>query len=292
MIDLIDGKLAIFERFQIDHSLPKHVKKKVGDRLANQKAMSVTPNYDVEEGDTDSSEEDSSLLVWRGDVYTKTPPRDRPSLLKRCVGRLRWGLRYPLPTLPPTETMRLVFQNAEQLKTFQVKQDIISRLIENAKRNGQTALFEDLTTKQAVLTLEAALITLGYIRFVSEEVLVQTIHVSSKAFRLDYLRNFVRFIPDGVSQKKQILDQALIFDNYVVLHYDPSGRSNKLTAAEVRARNDPILFGLIKGSRRLYLVGDWVDTTCTLTFEELLKEIDRVGLKPGDTTLSEVAPPQ
>lgn len=62
--------------------------------------------------------------------------------------------------------------------------------------------------------------------------------------------------------------------------------------AEIQAKRDPILFGMIKDSRRLYFVADWIDKLCTLTFEELIQEMERyrpANELPGQvkTTLKE-----
>lgn len=70
----------------------------------------------------------------------------------------------------------------------------------------------------------------------------------------------------------------MVFDNYCVLSYDPKGENRALTEAEKRTleekRKDPILFGVVKGSRRLYHVGSWKDEYCDLIFGDLL---DRYG---------------
>ena len=39
-------------------------------------------------------------------------------------------------------------------------------------------------------------------------------------------------------------------------------------------KRDPILFGLIKGSRKLYYICDWIDEYCDLTLSQL---IDKIG---------------
>jgi hypothetical protein len=64
-----------------------------------------------------------------------------------------------------------------------------------------------------------------------------------------------------------------IFDNYVILHFDPEGKSTQLTEEEIRRKKDPILFGVFGESRRLYFIGDWKDEFCDLTLEELIKTL-------------------
>lgn len=81
-------------------------------------------------------------------------------------------------------------------------------------------------------------------------------------------------------------NQAGIFDNYVVLHYDPEKKGFALTEIEKKSKKDPILFGVMKGRRILYYVGDWIDDYCDLTLDkfaemmggEHVKKILRVSL--------------
>ena len=60
------------------------------------------------------------------------------------------------------------------------------------------------------------------------------------------------------------------------MHFDPknTATTREARAAEVAKRKDPILFGLIKGSRKLYFVGDWQDELCDLTFQQI---VDKLG---------------
>lgn len=286
-IEIIGSKLGIFERFQTDDRLPKYAKKKV-EKVGNRYMMA--PDYVEEDDAGDEPSEDSEItwksstmpVLWRNNDGSMEVKGGRPGFFQRVCDKFKWKTWFPpkpQPKLPPMETMKIVFQNAEQLSVFSAKQETIEKMIKAAEDNGQTALAESLKAKQRVLAYEEALIVLGHPRFVSEETLVSLAKKSEKAFRLDWIKNFIRIVPLDVAEKKQALDKALIFDNYVVLHYDPDGKGNKLTQAEIAAKKDPILFGVIKGSRKLYFVGDWVDSLCNLTFEELVKELEKTEIK-------------
>ena len=281
MINITSGrKLEIFERFDTDNTLPKHRKSPVPKE--GQKYV-FSPDYI--ENDSDDAEEkkpQGAFTYFSTPLFTSNPKKT--NLLKRF---LQWFKRKPKP-LAPEETYRIVFHNMEQLKEFEVKRDALEEVIQNAKLNGQVALVEELTHKRQTTIHEDALVILGYSRFVTESMLVELAERSDKAFRLDWVKNFTRIIPNHVTERKKKLDESLIFDNYAVLHYDPDGKGNKLTQAEIQAKKDPILFGVVKNSRRLYFVADWIDTTCTLTFEELLKHFEQnnVQATPTTTTLT------
>ena len=96
-----------------------------------------------------------------------------------------------------------------------------------------------------------------------------------KGIKLDYIKNFTRPLPQTVVDKINKLNELEVFDNYVVLYYDPEGKVYKETAREEAKRKDPIIFGVIAGSTKLYYVDDWVDEYCDLTLE---KFIDAIGV--------------
>jgi len=285
-----DRKLEIFERFDTDNTLFKHKKRPVPKE--GQKYV-VPPDYIDQDFDIvnpyDEGSKKAPFFSQQTNWLMNSPiPSPKPiSYLKRL---LQWFKRKPkqLTQLTPAETYRIVFRNMEQLKQFTVKQNAFEEMIQNAKQNGQISLFEELAHKRQITIYEDALLVLGYSSFVTESMIVELAERSDKAFRLDWIKNFARIIPNHAAERKKKLDESMIFDNYVVLHYDPDGKGNKLTQAEIQSKRDPILFGLIKNSRRLYFVADWVDTTCTLTFEELLKhfEQDKVQADPTTTTLA------
>jgi len=93
------------------------------------------------------------------------------------------------------------------------------------------------------------------------------------------VRMDANYMPDEVSARKVRADEIDIFDNYVVLHYDPQAKSWAETQEEKNRRKDPILFDLMEGRRRLYFVGDWKDEFCDLTLDQVADAIgkDAVG---------------
>lgn len=169
-----------------------------------------------------------------------------------------------------------------------------SKLLEQAKGNGQTAFAEKLQDACVVFLYEGVLAACGFNRFISEEMLIDflTMHTDKKAaeaeatktestrtryysgFRLDWMKNFVRVLPPEVAHKKKLADSLLVFDNYVVFHYDPEQAASAMTKAEEEAlRRDPILFGVVKGSKKLYFIADWVDEYCDLTLQEVVDKL-------------------
>lgn len=83
---------------------------------------------------------------------------------------------------------------------------------------------------------------------------------------IDYIANFGRPIPTEVVEKKVKCDDMCVFDNYCVMYYDPEGLTYHSTSD---ARRDPILFGLINHSNKLYYIADWTDELCDLSLEKI-----------------------
>ena len=137
------------------------------------------------------------------------------------------------------------------------------------KRSGQTALVEKLQGGLDAFRGESQLVAVGLTRYVEEQDLVRFYKQSDRGLRLDWVRNFTRIIPDAVLETKLRCDELKVFDNYVVLHYDPEAKSFAETEAERAKRRDPILFGVIRGSTALYFVGDWIDELCDLTLHQI-----------------------
>ena len=148
--------------------------------------------------------------------------------------------------------------------------------ISNAIKSGQTALMEELLRGLVTNKYESVLNAEGLHYIINENQMVSFIKECEKGICLDYIKNFSRPIPTEVVDKIEEVNKLEIFDNYVVLYYDPKGEVFKETAREEAKRKDPILFGVLAGSRKLYYITDWVDEYCDLSLE---KFVDTIGIK-------------
>jgi RNA recognition motif-containing protein len=140
---------------------------------------------------------------------------------------------------------------------------------------GQLALLQKLEDLLSVVKGEAHLIAMGLKKYVTEKQVIDFYEKvgEDKNLKLTWIMNFGRIIPDEIYEAKKLADERKIFDNYVILHYDPENNGEKLTKEEVEKKKDPILFGVIKDSRKLYYIADWKDEYCELTLEEMFKEL-------------------
>jgi len=144
--------------------------------------------------------------------------------------------------------------------------DAVNKLIDRSKNSNQSALAERLFECKHIIAQEMLLAKNGFDKFVTEDNIIKFFKECNKAVRIDFIRNYSTLIPFKVAEKKEFLDKLGIFDNYVVMHYDPTGSAFKESKLDIK---DPILFGLIKGSTKLYFVADWITEDDDLTLEEL-----------------------
>lgn len=116
-----------------------------------------------------------------------------------------------------------------------------------AEKSGQIALKEKLFNNLVINKYETILFSKGLVKAVTEETIVKLAKDSPKALALDYIQNYIRNIPISVIKKKLEIDQLEIFDNYVILHYDPNGVSYAQTnkEKEEKKKRDPIMFGVL-----------------------------------------------
>ena len=163
----------------------------------------------------------------------------------------------------------------DSVATYRDRVSDYLKAVYNAASVGQVALLEELIRGMVTNKYEAVLYSEGYYNIITEEQMVKFVTSCEKGIKLDYIKNFTRPVPFDVVEKVNKLNQLEIFDNYAILYYDPEGLIYKETAREEAKRKDPILFGLIAGSNKLYYVADWIDEYCDLTLE---KFIDAIGV--------------
>lgn len=185
--------------------------------------------------------------------------------------------------IPPMDALKFFsLVKASSKESAAVYKDRVSKYLtalHNATNIGQTALQEELIRGLITNRYESVLFAEGYYYAIAEEQMVNFVTQCERGIKLSYLKNFNRPIPQSIIDKVTKLNNLEVFDNYVVLYYDPDGMIYKETAQEQAKRRDPIIFGVIAGSRKLYYVDDWVDEFCDLTLEAF---VDSLGITKDD----------
>jgi len=107
-------------------------------------------------------------------------------------------------------------------------------LIKNAKDAGQVALVESLKGRLESAKAESQLVAYGINKFLTEDQIVDFYNKTEKdkALKLTWISNFIKPIPSKILEVKRKTDDQLVFDNYVILHYDSNNDATDLTNKE------------------------------------------------------------
>lgn len=147
------------------------------------------------------------------------------------------------------------------------------RNLSNAEKMNQEALKEKIISNLLVDKYESILFASDFKKVITEKQLLKLGKgLKGRMLEITYVKNYVRQIPDSIVELKLKADSLEIFDNYVVLHYGDK-ISEEMTEKEKRIAKDPILFGVIRGTRKLYYIGDWIDEDDDLTFKDIEEKL-------------------
>jgi len=287
-----NGNLDIFDNFITDTDLPKHrpvLTDGVSGDVLGQGGVGFSMSRNQfrfrQANIVRAGAMNSAITISGSDINSlgTTLLQHRFTWLQNLVLRvLRWvspsgaelvvrplGEPDPVPTITVREFFSSIKNTIEDLGFVDGRVRGYEAAIERARNSGQVAMMEALEQGLQAARAETQLHTLGMTTVLAEATLVQFVKECPKGVRLDWIRNFTRHVPDEVLAKKCAADERHIFDNYVVLHYDPKGKSWAETHEEKAARKDPILFGVLEGKRQLYFVDEWVDELCDLSLDQI-----------------------
>lgn len=269
--ELLDNSQTYLRLFSskiiVDKTLPKYD----GDEVKEKVDLSHIKNtvWFSEAGESDP------------DLFTFVPNATEGSNGEKS-GKFNFDwIRKFFKTEEKFEMSILDFFSQVKLSSKKAQDDYVNRvdeyaqLLVSANDMGQTALCDKIKEKINLYKYESILHAEGRLYKITEEQIVEFAKKTERGLRLDYIKNFTRVIPSDVQKEKKKADKLKVFDNYVILHYDPLKKNVAPTAKEKEAdrqkKADPILFGVIAESHDLYYITDWVDDTCDLTLDEFVK---------------------
>ena len=231
------------------------------------------------------------VFVSNGVMEEHTPKKKQRSPILQRLSDL---LKSPVKSKELEEMYSLnVIEFFAQVKglTKANKSTYVDRLtgyivaLKNCDTSGQLAMKEKLLRDMVVNKYESVLYANDLYYVVTEDQIVEFVKKTEKGVRLTYIKNYMRVIPPEVVEKITKTNALEIFDNYAILHYDPDCLAYSETIEETKKRRDPILFGLIRGSNKLYYITDWIDEFCDLTLDKFVEtlQMSKEALKMSDT---------
>jgi len=286
-------ELEIFDHFMVDSTLPKYsyIEKNELDGEGQVRFTGGAGNSTA----WIVSAEDSDTISWG-----ETSTNEMPTKFSLRVRIINWLIRKMQGEYDKDEKKKEEKEEKAKTKLISITEFFLGltkshqeltpiaeiaehyeKALLQAKSMGQIALSQKLADAVQVVRGEAHLIALGLKEYVTERQIVDFYEKvgQDKCLKLNWIKNFNRIIPEEVYEAKKAADERKIFDNYVILHYDPLNTGSEMTKQEVKDKKDPILFGVIKNSRKLYYVADWKDDYCQLTLEEMFTVLGEKVLK-------------
>lgn len=269
-------ELQIFDSFEIDYNLPKYAQSKENDNYARGSFITVNNGTGTLTGS-------NAGITIQGGWITGTQSfgdnhyLSKPTLRERLID---WLSKKPKVTKPVAKIGVIEFftkltKSFEELTPVADIATHYEKALIQANTMGQTALIERLKDLVEVVRGEAHLVQIDLKKYVTEKQIISFYELvgEEKNLKLTWIKNFGRIIPEEIYEAKKSVDERNIFDNYVILHYDPENNGEKLTKKEIEKKKDPILFGVIQNSRKLYYIADWKDDYCELTLDEMFNKL-------------------
>ena len=253
-------RLDVMYNFRVDTELPKFASLRDDSKSGNDQCKEKSSS--VKFGHVPDKFHSGSWKEWAKQIWDDMPfNKKTPPTVDESVASLKQDIKPPIPV-----------QDAEQLR---------QRILDFAsitKKNGQLELAAHLASQAELMSREIMLAKFGFGSYLTEADMIELFKTADFGLRLDWLSSYMDFLPEDVVTKKKAADGLKVFDNWVVLHYDPQGhklREIEIVEEEEERRHDPILFGVIKGSDRLYFVADWITPDDDITLNKVLKTLGR-----------------
>jgi len=279
-------ELDIFDYFEVDQNLPKH-QKDSDNKVEVNEGWGTTPQAWISVDNSTSG--DNFGTVWVNGTQLRTPlmRRFKDWVISKLQSTRQAEEKRPKKLITVIDFFTQLSKSYKELTPIADIAEHYEKALVQAKTMGQTALLQRLTDVLDMVRSEAHLIAMGIRKYVTEKQVVTFYEKvgEDKNLKLTWIKNFNRIIPEDIYTLKKNIDERKLFDNYVVLHYDPANNGEKMTKEEIEKKKDPILFGVMKNSRKLYYVADWKDEYCDLTLEEMFKTLKGRVLQINNKTV-------
>ena len=205
-----------------------------------------------------------NVHVWDGVPFSARREFSSPTARRIAELYIRFRCLFnrmdsPLDTFI---AMKNNFSDLEQSDDRYIR-DVIDRL----SRSGQRMAKINAQNMLRVVENENALVRAGMTKYIEESELIKFVLKCKRGLVLEEIDAFSRVIPTDVVDRIESAEHLAVFDNYYVMHYDPKRADNIHYTDE--EQKDPIVFGVMLNSTKLYFVADWVDDLCDLTYDKL-----------------------
>lgn len=196
------------------------------------------------------------------------------------------------------------FNNLKENLSEVVQQEIITvqnnilKEIARAKELNQIVLANDLLFTYKVTQKELIASANGFNRYVSRSLIqkfVDKIEPINSVKVID-LEHYPRIIPTENAEIIRKAQELNIFDEFAVIFTDLEDNVKHTEADKefIERNKDPIVLGYFYNKEyrqrydRYYVITDWVDEYCDLTFEKMVREISSLEIPHKEEELGEI----
>lgn len=172
--------------------------------------------------------------------------------------------------------------------------------IKKAQNFEQTKLVDYLTRTLNFFSMYQTVINKGFNRYILFNDINKYIKrvVINDSIKFIELERYMRIIPDHVIEKYNIAKESNLFNRFYVLFTDYTHMENETVSNEekrIMERNrDPILFGQLTindgeksicdiHDNRLFIIEEWEDKNCSLTFDQVIEGLRKRKLIDSDS---------
>lgn len=288
--------MAVFEEYSVEESLPKFQKlleeeKQTTDLNLMTPATNIhTPTdgagvvlrkTDLEEAREAKWNRTRYVRLKAGTISGETRPRGFWAALKGLYSRATAGKTDAGRSVE--DTFRLVKEDELYMTTEELLRSraIATALVERFESSCQYAMAQKVKDHLDVIAAKINLAQHDMCRYITEDQAIDFMIQAERGVQVEFLRYYPEVLPQDVADRIRQCNADMLFDNYVVMFYSKDAAPVRLLEEAIdederHRRNDPILFGTIRGSRDLYYIADWVYKDDDLTLETVEKALGTI----------------
>lgn len=193
--------------------------------------------------------------------------------------------------MEPKDYFKILKGNVKQSVAGDLERQLeaLGSQIIHAREIGQKNFLERLSFCYEVITKEQSLLSQGVSSFVYKEDIKSFLDIvePKNSIKIIELGRYPRAIPIENLKRIQEVKKLEIFDDFCVVFTDLTGQDYQTPAEKkfVAKNRDPIVFGYFKDNpsatqhERFYLITDWEDEYCDLTFTKMIERMAKAGIK-------------
>lgn len=208
------------------------------------------------------------------------------------------GVEGDSETLSPVDYFNTLKSKVEETnkESLDKQLKVVISKIQKADEVGQNKFVKELLFSWKVLLKELTLTELDIKKYVYKDDLKDFVDkvTPKNSIKVIELERYPRSIPDDVISKIKKIKDKNIFDDFCVVFTDLTGKDYKTEEekAFVQANRDPIVFGYFTDKEassllnhdRFYMIADWEDEFCDLTFTKMIETMSEIGIDPEKAT--------